>query len=124
MGFFCGQADLQSTADVSDFKIQGNISPRSSDEMDWALLQKRETINPSLSINLNELILGILVLMYVLNEVIIQGVKVMSLGKCYKTPWLRHVGLHGAEAGPGRATAPTAELEPQTPGMVCTEKLS
>lgn len=95
---FCGRADLQSTADVSDFKIQGNISPQSSDEVDWAVLQKRETINPSLSMSLNELILGALVLMYVLNEVIIQGVKVMSLGKYYKMQWLRHGGLqqHGA----------------------------
>lgn len=53
--------------------------------MDWALLQKTGTINPSLNMNLYELILGILILMYVLNEVIIQGVKVMDLGKCSKT---------------------------------------
>lgn len=67
--------------------------------MDWALLQKTGTINPSLNMNLNELILGILVLMYVLNEVIIQGIKVMALGKCCKTQLLRHMGLkwHPAE---------------------------
>lgn len=84
---------MQSTADVSDFKRQGNVSSWSLDEMDWALLQKMGTINPSLNMNLNELILGILVLMYVLNEVIIQGIKVMALGKCSKTQWLRRMGL-------------------------------
>lgn len=84
---------MQSTADVSDFKRQGNISSWSLDEMDWALLQKTGTINPSLNMNLNELILGILVLMYVLNEVIIQGVKIMALGKCSKMQWPRPVGL-------------------------------
>lgn len=72
--------------------------PWSVGEMDWALLQKTGTINPSLNMNLNELILGILVLMYVLNEVIIQGIKVMALGKCSKTQWLRHVGLERAPA--------------------------
>lgn len=64
-----------------------DISSWSSDEMDWALLQKTGTINPSLNMNLNELILGILVLMYVLNEVIIQRIKVMVLRKCSKTQW-------------------------------------
>lgn len=99
---------MQSTPDVSDFKRQGNISPWSLDEMDWALLQKTGMINPSLNMNLNELILGILVLMYVLNEVIIQGIKVMALGKCSKTQWLRHMGLkqHPAGAGTGTAIAP------------------
>lgn len=103
---------MQSTADVSDFKRQGNISSWSLDEMDWALLQKTGTINPSLNMNLNELILGILVLMYVLNEVIIQGIKVMALGKCSKTRWLRHVGLkqHPAGAGTGTAFAPALFL--------------
>ena len=109
---FCGQADMQSTADVSDFKRQGNISPRSLDEMDWALLQKTGTINLSLHMNLYELILGILVLMYVLNEVIIQDVKVMALGKCSKTQCLRHVGLkwHPAGASTGTAVAPALFL--------------
>ena len=65
--------------------------------MDWALLQKTRTINPSLNMNLNELILGILVLMYVLNEVIIQGIKVMALGKCSKMQWLRHMGLSSTQ---------------------------
>jgi len=97
---------MQSTADVSDFRRHGNIS-WSIDEMDWALLQKTGTINPSLNMNLNELILSILVLIYVLNEVIIQGVKVMALGKCSKAQWLRHVELkqHPAGAGSGTATA-------------------
>lgn len=36
--------------------------------MDWAVLQEIGMINPSLNMNLNELILGILVLMYVLTE--------------------------------------------------------
>lgn len=110
--FFCGQADTQSTADVSDFERQGNISPRSLDEMDWALLQKTGTINPSLNMNLYELILGILILMHVLNEVIIQGVKVMDLGKRSKTQWLRHMGLkrHPAGAGTGTTIAPALYL--------------
>lgn len=38
------------------------------DKMDWAVLQEIGMINPSLNMNLNELILGILVLMYVLTE--------------------------------------------------------
>lgn len=80
--------------------------------MDWALLQKTGTINPSLNMNLYELILGILILMYVLNEVIIQGVKVMDLGKCSKTQWLRHMGLkqHPAGAGTGTTIAPALFL--------------
>lgn len=84
--FFLGkQVDMQSTADVPNLKSQGNISSWPLDEMDWAVLQEIGMINPSLNMNLNELILGILVLMYALSERIIQRIKVMALGRCCKT---------------------------------------
>lgn len=87
--FFLGkQVDMQSTADVPNLKSQGNISSWPSDEMDWAVLQEIGMINPSLNMNLNELILGILVLMYALSERIIQRIKVMALGRCCKTEQL------------------------------------
>lgn len=83
--FFLGrQVDMQSTADVPNLKSQGNVSSWPLDEMDWAVLQEIGMINPSLNMNLNELILGILVLMYALSEKIIQRIKVMALGQCCK----------------------------------------
>lgn len=88
--FFLGkQVDMQSTADVPNLKSQGNISSWPLDEMDWAVLQEIGMINPSLNMNLNELILGILVLMYALSERIIQRIKVMALGRCCKTKRLQ-----------------------------------
>lgn len=90
--FFLGGMASRYTEHSRCLRHSRDISSWSSDEMDWALLQKTGTINPSLNMNLNELILGILVLMYVLNEVIIQRIKVMVLRKCSKTQWLRQVG--------------------------------
>lgn len=45
------------------------------------MLQEIGMINPSLNMNLNELILCILVLMYALSEKIIQRIKVIALGQ-------------------------------------------